>query len=106
MNVTFTNKNLNAKPAIAKRSLQSCKKLLGEIDRAKKLIATEFRGIVERNQQLFNLALNEAEALAWQTDHPQLFFPALAVEKVERVAAWETRQRFMQQPRLAFAEAA
>src|SRR5208282_6627659 len=106
MNTTYTNKKVNAEPTIANRCLQSCKKLLAGIEQTKKRIAAEFREIVESNQKSFQLALNEAEALAWQTDYPQLFFPALAVEKVQAVAAWQTRQQSVQQPRLVFAEAA
>jgi hypothetical protein len=42
---------------------------------------------------MLRLVLNEAEALAWQTRFPHLFFPALAVEKVQEAAAWDSRQR-------------
>jgi hypothetical protein len=42
---------------------------------------------------LLELAMNEAEALAWQTDFPQLFFPTLAAEKAGAVAGWHARQR-------------
>ena len=76
--------------------MQSGKKLLAGIEKQKKTIAAEFRDIVELNQKSFQLALNEAEALAWQTDYPQLFFPTLALEKVQAVATWRTRQQSMQ----------
>jgi hypothetical protein len=105
MNTTNTNKNLNAEQTLANLCLQSCKKLLGEIEGAKEKIAAEFREIVESNQKSFQLALNEAEALAWQTDYPQLVFPDLAMEKIQAVAAWQTRRQSVQQPRLAFAGA-
>ena len=100
------NQSSNSEQTIASRCLQSCKKLLGEIERAKKWIAGEFHEIVESNQQSFQLALNEAEALAWQTEFPQLFFPTLAMEKVQAVAAWQTRQQSVRRPQLIFAEAA
>ena len=100
------NKNLSAEQTITDRCVQSCKKLLAGIEQTKNKIAAEFREIVESNQKSFQLALNEAEALAWQTDYPQLFFPTLAMEKVQAVAARHTRQQFMQYPRLAFAGAA
>jgi hypothetical protein len=106
MNTTDTNKKSNAETTIASRCLQSCKKLLAGIEQAKNNIAAEFHEIVESNQKSFQLALNEAEALAWQTDYPQLVFPALAVEKVQAVAAWQTRQQSVRQSRLLFAEAA
>ncbi len=106
MNTTNTNRNSNVETTIAGRCVQSCKKLLAEIERAKNKIAAEFRELVTANQKSFQLALNEAEALAWQTDYPQLVFPDLAVEKIQAVAAWQTRQQSVQQPQLAFARAA
>jgi hypothetical protein len=105
MNTTYTDKNLNAEPTIANRYLQSCKKLLAGIEQAKKRIAAEFREITESNRKSFQLALNEAEALAWQTDYPQLIFPALAMEKVQAVAVWKTRQQSIHESHLVFAEA-
>lgn len=106
MNTTNASKNLNAETTIANRCVQSCKKLLGEIERTKNKIAAEFRDVVAANQKSFQLALNEAEALAWQTEFPQLVFPDLAVEKIQAVAAWQTRQQSVSQARLAFAQAA
>jgi hypothetical protein len=105
MNTTNTNKTLTEQ-TITDRCVQSCKALLAGIEQTKNKIADEFRETVASHQNLFQLALNEAEALAWQTDYPQLVFPTLAVEKVQAVAAWRARQQFVQQPRLAFAEAA
>jgi hypothetical protein len=104
MNTTNTNKTLT-EPTIADRCVQSCKQLLAGIEQAKNKIAAEFRDIVELNQKSFQLALNEAEALAWQTDYPQLFFPSLALEKIQTVATWQTHQQILQKPRLAFARA-
>jgi predicted secreted hydrolase len=96
---------VNIESNIANRCLESCKKLLAGIEETKSGIAAEFRELVASNQKSFQLALNEAEALAWQTDYPQLFFPALAVEKIRAAAAWQTRQQTLQRPRLAFAQA-
>ena len=101
-----TNENLTAEATIADRCVQACKKLLGEIERVKNKIADEFHEIVESNQKSFQLALNEAEALAWQTDYPQLLFPVLAMEKVQAVATWRARQQSVHQPQLTFARAA
>jgi hypothetical protein len=50
--------------------------------------------------------VNEAEALAWQTPYPHLLFPSLAAEKVQAVAAWQTRQQSVHQRQPLFAEAA
>jgi hypothetical protein len=77
----------------ARGCLASCQKLLTQIQRVKNAVLEEFRSSLAVNDQLLRLALNEAEALAWETDYPQLFFPALAREKAMAVAAWDTRQR-------------
>jgi hypothetical protein len=106
MNTNITNKYLTNAPTIASRCLQSCKELLSGIEQAKDRIAAEFREILESNQTSFKLALNEAEALAWQTDYPQLVFPALAVEKLQTVAARQTRQQLVRRTRRVFSEAA
>jgi hypothetical protein len=106
MNTNDTNKNFNAEQTIANRCVQSCTKLLAGIEQAQKKIADEFREIVESNQKSFQLALNEAEALAWQTDYPQLLFPALAVEKVQAVATRRARQQALRRSYSVFAEAA
>ena len=66
-------------------------------------IATARRVVLQDNATAFpqrghllRLALNEAEALAWQTDFPHLFFPQLAAEKVRTVAAWQRKQQAIQ----------
>jgi hypothetical protein len=41
------------------------------------------------------LALNEAEALAWETEYPYLVFPTLAAEKAQAVAKWQVRQHLI-----------
>jgi hypothetical protein len=43
--------------------------------------------------ELLKSALNEAEALAWQTPFPHLVFPLLAQEKAFAVNYWAARQR-------------
>ena len=67
----------------------SCQKLIAQIKNARDTVLAEFRGTLEAPEQLLELALNEAEALAWQTDFPHLVFPVLATEKAEAVAAWK-----------------
>ena len=65
----------------------------------------EFYLLQERQPGEFRLALNEAEALAWQTDFPHLVFPVLAREKVSDIAKWYARQRSIRriEPILALA---
>lgn len=107
MNTTgITYENVTDKQTLKNRCVQSCKKLLAEVDATRNRIANEFHETLEANGQLVQLALNEAEALAWETAYPHLLFPALAVEKVQATAAWQTRQRSLQRNHLTFAEAA
>lgn len=73
--------------------LASCQKLISQIQKAKNSILTEYRERRATRQHMLELALTEAEALAWQTSYPHLVFPLLAQEKAEEVAAWERRQR-------------
>jgi hypothetical protein len=106
MNTTNTNKDLNIEPTITNRYAQSYKKLLAGIEQAKDRIANEFRETLEAHGQLYQLAMNEAEVLARQTDYPHLFFPSLAMEKIQTAAAWQTRQQSLRQRHSLFAEAA
>lgn len=73
--------------------LDTCRKLLDRIAWVKQAVFDEFRDTVAAHNQMLRLAVNEAEALAWQTDYPHLVFPALAHEKAQQVNSWETRQR-------------
>jgi hypothetical protein len=106
MNTTNTNKNLNVEPTIANRYPQSYKKLMAGMEQVKNRIAGEFQETLESHGQLFQLAMNEAEALARQTDYLYLLFPSLAMEKIQTVAAWQTRQQSLRQRHSVFAEAA
>jgi hypothetical protein len=89
---------------ITKRGVKSCKKLLARIERTKNRIAQEFDASLAAHGQLVRLALNEAEALAWQTAYPHLLFPALALEKVQAVVTWQTRQLAVDRRHLVFTE--
>src|SRR6266496_938152 len=71
----------------------SYQKLIAQIERTKQAILAEFRESFRVPEHLLRLALNEAEALAWQTTFPHLVFPTLATEKAEAIAAWHARQR-------------
>lgn len=57
------------------------------------------------SRRLAELALKEAEALAFQTHIPLLVFPVLAEEKVHAVRRWQRRQDSLRRPteQLAFA---
>jgi len=80
-------------------------KLVAQIERVKKNIIAEVHETLKAHEQLINRAVGEAEALAWQTAYPQLVFPVLAVEKVQSVAAWHSRQQSLYRRLAAFAQA-
>lgn len=73
--------------------LQSCKKLVAQLERVKSTLATEFREMFVAHEQLLDRAIREADALAWQTGYPHLLFPALALEKAQSVANWDKHQQ-------------
>jgi hypothetical protein len=73
--------------------IASCQKILAQIAKAKTTIYNEWRGAVGTQERLLQLALNEAEATAWQTRFPHLIFPVLAAEKAENVVNWNLHQR-------------
>ena len=56
--------------------------------------------------QILRSALNEAEALAWQTPYPHLFFPLLAEEKAISARRWAARQEMIRHERSPTAFAA
>jgi hypothetical protein len=69
----------------------SGQKLVIGIERAKQNLVAQFKNHLELPQRLFQVALNEAEALAWETEFPQLVFPTLAEEKIAAISAWYGR---------------
>src|SRR5947208_14465721 len=79
-------------PTLAAICLLSCRKLIAQIQQAKHAILAEFRQTFKAPEQMLRLALNEAEALAWQTSYPHLVFPVLAAEKAQSVATWSAHQ--------------
>jgi hypothetical protein len=86
--------NEAAAPAGFARACVACgQKVLEQISRAKAAILAQAANELKVQRHALQLAVNEAEALAWQTLYPHLVFPALAVEKVQAVAAWTARQR-------------
>ena len=67
--------------------------VLARIAQGKDAILADWPETPTTHQNLVRLALNEAEAVAWQTAYPHLVFPELASEKVQAVAAWNRRQQ-------------
>jgi hypothetical protein len=76
------------------------------VQRAKNAVLADYAPRAGQHTGLLRLVLNEAEGLAWQTDFPQLVFPALAQEKAEAAVKWHQRQTALRRPaaEVAFAE--
>ncbi|HEX4264001.1 MAG TPA: hypothetical protein VH597_06645 [Verrucomicrobiae bacterium] len=83
----------SAKSNFSQSCINSCRKLLTQLENVKTQIVAEFRDQLEGHQHVLELAINEAEALAWQTDYPELLFPTLATEKASAVTGWHLRQQ-------------
>jgi hypothetical protein len=82
--------------------LASCQKILARIARVKESIFQESAKTLWAQEHLLRLVLNEAEAVAWRTMYPHLVFPALAVEKVQAVIAWDIKRQAVQRAKYAF----
>lgn len=96
MKTTQTNHtNPTADQSLASVCLAACQKLAAQVERAKENLLAEFGETFAANGHLLNHVINEADALAWQTEFPQLFFPALALEKVQAAANWKARQELL-----------
>ena len=77
--------------------------LAAKIERVKNNIVAEFRDAFKTNRHLLEHVLNEADALAWQTEYPHLVFPALAMEKVQAAVDWIAQSQSVRQRSAAFA---
>jgi len=82
----------NFAPQFAAACLDQCRKLGARLGEAKESLIAELRESYEISERLLRLVVNEAEALAWETEFPHLVFPALALEKVRVAANWQERQ--------------
>jgi hypothetical protein len=63
-----------------------------ELAAAKAQVELEFGKALGQYRQMLKSVINEAEALAWQTPYPHLFFPVLAEEKAAEAIQWVARQ--------------
>ena len=90
-----TESNLpNTKSSTLKQTcVSACRKILAQMNRAKKSVLAEFRDRFQIPEHLLTLALNEAEALAWETAYPHLVFLDLAAEKAQALLTWQGNQR-------------
>ena len=83
--------------------LPSCRELLRQMEEVQGSLWRDFGRTLEAQRHLLHLALNEAEALAWQTPFPDLLFPVLAEEKATALKHWAARQRVVQRARASSA---
>jgi hypothetical protein len=92
MNTKQNAGSKNATQKFANACVDRCQKLVAHLANVKANLVAEFKENFEVQEKLLQLAVNEAEALAWETDYPHLVFPTLAREKVRGVANWNRRQ--------------
>ena len=107
MKLTNENsENMGQVRSLRKAYVASCQKVLAQIVAAKEAILAESRKALKSQERLLRQALNEAEAVAWQTMYPHLVFPTLAAEKIQAVIAWDTHQQSVRRTSPAFVLAA
>ena len=82
--------------SISVAALSSSPALRGQVAQIKQTMVRQFGSALSGHGQLLKTALNEAEAVAWQTPYPHLVFPMLAEEKALAVNRWAARQRSVQ----------
>jgi hypothetical protein len=70
-------------------------KIASLISRSRALIVEQFRELAADHQHALRLVLNEAEALAWQSEFPHLLFQDLAEEKARGFSDWLEHQRVL-----------
>jgi hypothetical protein len=85
---TRQSKSKNVVKTVSNGLLASGRKLIAGIEQAKWHLTADLGKAFQLPERLFRVAVNEAEALAWQTEYPHLVFPALAAEKVLAASAW------------------
>jgi hypothetical protein len=85
---------------------QPGRRMLGRVAEVKSAMLREYGDGLRQHDRLFRGALSEAEALAWQTPYPGLFFPVLAQEKAQAMRDWLARQQDIRRnsPVIWFAE--
>jgi len=92
MNHSFESFGFSNPPSLVATCKGACRKFLARLQNIKSALLSEFRENTFKHERLLQLALNEAEALAYETGVPHLIFPLLAREKVQSVAAWGRHQ--------------
>lgn len=99
-------RSLNSNQTFTAACLGACEKLVTQLTQTKENIVAEFKGAFATRQPLLQHAINQADALAWESGYPHLLFPVLATEKIESAARWQARQQLLLQGHPAYALAA
>lgn len=86
------NRNSNISRILPVVWLEGNETVDAHLQRLREQIARTHPVARDGQAHLVRLALNEAEALAWQTAYPHLFFPLLAEEKIAQLQRWKSRQ--------------
>jgi hypothetical protein len=73
--------------------LNSFEAIRQAVIRSKESVLNEYISEAGEHARVLRLALNEAEAISWQSDYPHLLFPALATEKAQAAVSWHRQQR-------------
>ncbi len=97
MKTKIEDGRLESKMNFGGRCVDCYRKVLAQIEDVKEQVVAEFRDRLDENKRVLDLALNEAEALAWETGFPQLLFPTLATEKASAITNWHQRQQHLRQ---------
>ncbi|PWU20910.1 MAG: hypothetical protein C5B50_02855 [Verrucomicrobia bacterium] len=74
---------------------RSCEAVLARVVAASDSILNESLRVLDAPEKMMRLAIKEAEALAFQTQYPDLVFPDLAAEKIAAVARWTEHERIV-----------
>lgn len=93
MKLTHETRTLKPAHHFVRACLNSCAAIRKAVIRTKEALLNEYLAQAGEHARVLRLALNEAEALAWQTDYPHLLFPVLATEKAQAAVSWHQRQR-------------
>lgn len=82
--------------SLLRACLNTCSAIRDGVKNAKETMLWQYGTGFKGQERLLQLALNEAEAVAWTTDYPHLVFPELALEKAEAAVSWQRRQKSIQ----------
>ncbi len=106
MKLTHSRRGETATHHFVQACLNSCAAIRQAVIRIKETVLNEYFAQVGEHVRVLRLALNEAEALAWQSDYPHLLFPVLATEKAQAAVSWHQQQRALRhaQAERAFVE--